>query len=126
MASSTSESLPLPDDALIVRGRKMSSVEPMRVSAKKHHRKHGSYALSGWCAPGLDADQIARIAGERLPHDEIRVTTAGKLRGAGYAVEQDRPNHACISLEDMPSEADLAVFDRLFDPPQCNPVAREE
>jgi hypothetical protein len=114
----------LPDSAVIVRGGKGKRGDLERA-AEKSHRVQGQYAVSGCSAPDCSADEIAFMAGNRLPHPEMRVATAGALREAGFTVEPDgRPPHVSIKLPTEPTDEDWQRFDEAFEPPIPNPVGR--
>jgi hypothetical protein len=61
-----------------------------------------------------------------LPHPQIRVTTVGKLRAAGYEVVlRGKYGHALILLDDSPSDDDWPKLASLFDPARPNPGYEE-
>jgi len=111
----------MPDEA--VRGGE-SKARDMWISARKHHRRYGEYALSGCCYPNSNAEQVAEAAGsDYLPQPRMRSCRAGDLRKAGYPVENG-PGHVDIKLPDPPTDEDWKNLDEVFGPPVENPVAR--
>jgi hypothetical protein len=127
-ASQAEQQRALPNDAVVIRGGE-SKVRDMRISARKHHRLHGEWALSGCASPGKDAQGIAHEAGAKvLPHPCMRETTAGALRDVVESVEFDRENddpHVKIKFATDPTDADLVAVRSLLGPIQPNPVAQE-
>lgn len=99
--------------------------ESMATNANTHFDKYGEYALSVYSRPHLTAGQIAAVAG--VPHNQMRVSTAGRIRAAGYDVvpsEQHGPAHADLPLPDPPTANDWAALQAAFDPPSPNPARK--
>ena len=111
----------LPDDAIVVRGGLMLAAD-LAVGAQSHFDAHGFYALSVYCVPGRTADEIA--IGVPLRHSNIRASTVGRLRSAGYEIvaSPGPPGHADLVLPTPPTDHDWKALDRVFDPPRPNPA----
>lgn len=128
MASKPSDPPPFPPDALVVRGGECA-VKYMRINAERHHTKHGVYALSAWCVPGLDADATARHARDQGEHYmrqvSMRAITVEDLVLMGFAVVRDEPppGHIAIMLSSPLSEEELVTLNAIFGPIIDNPVA---
>ena len=109
-----------PDDATIVLRAGVMSVENVRRAAE---RTFAVYAVYGISVEGVidttvqEACRSERIAGYR----RIRLSTFGRVRGAGFALLAtfDHP-HFTLVLADL-SELTLARLDRCFDAPIPNP-----
>jgi len=111
----------LPDDAFVVRGGVMN-VRDLEVGAYTHYDMTGDYALSVFCVPGSTVEETAIVA-ER-PNAQIRVSTVGRIRGAGYEVtlSEPPPGHSDLHLPSPPSDADWDTLRaHVFDPPIPNP-----
>jgi hypothetical protein len=93
-----------------------------RARRYKNSRRGRSYAISCSCLVGRTADEIAGISG--LPHDDLRETTVGAIRAAGYRIaRQGRdPWHVQVRPSD-PSINDWRGFDKAFGPTRPNPAA---
>lgn len=87
--------------------------------------------MSVYSIPGLDARQIAalRVGSEGLPHGEIRESTVGRVREAGYHVtlsekEGYAEGHCDLIVPWEPSNEDCDKLLRLFDKKRPNPAKR--
>jgi hypothetical protein len=105
--------------------------DSLRISAEANYRDEGLYAVSMWSLPGLDAADIAREVGtEELPHGQIRASTVGRLRAAGFEVVRSEPvpgrapGHVDVILARPLTEEAADALRAEFDPGQPNPVAR--
>ncbi|CUU57628.1 hypothetical protein Ga0074812_113126 [Parafrankia irregularis] len=87
-------------------------------SAHKAHRKLGRPGISVFGAEGLSAKLLLEVLGDRLPHDRVRLSTAGRIRASGFEVEATLADlHQTIWFGDSYT---LATFDALreaFGPP---------
>lgn len=109
-----------PDDATVVLRAGAMSAESVRRAAE---RTFTLYAVYGISVEGViettvqEACRGERIAGYR----RIRLSTFGRVRGAGFALLAtfDHP-HFTLVLADL-SELTLARLDRCFDEPIPNP-----
>jgi hypothetical protein len=127
----------LPPNAVVVRGGQMEPVTTVKA-LRKERRERGRYALSVYSIHGLDAHRIAlRVGTPDLPHPEMRESTAGRIREAGYeiALSQEEgyaEGHCDLvvpweSSEDASEEWLLNHSERLlelFDKKSPNPVKR--
>ena len=76
----------LPLSAVVVRGGQMEPAITVRA-LRKERMERGRYALSVYSIPDLDAHRIAlRVGTPDLPHPEMRESTIGKIRQAGYEI----------------------------------------
>lgn len=110
-----------PDDAAVVLRGGMLAADGVRRSAE---RTFDAYAIYGLSVEGvidrtvLDACRGERVAGYR----QIRLSTFGRLRGAGFALlaSFDHP-HFTVVLPDL-SELTVARLGSCFDDPIPNPA----
>ena len=109
-----------PDDTTVVlRGGAMSADNVRRAA----ERTFDLYAIFGISVEGVlestvqEASRGDRLAGYR----HVRLSTFGRVRGAGFALLAtfDRP-HFTLVLPDL-SDFTLARLDRCFDGPIANP-----
>jgi hypothetical protein len=123
---------PLPDEAFVVRAGLMESKQ-LRLNAEAHHieklAEDGSdeWALSVFSVPELEADEIAM--GAPFPNKQMRITTVGVLRAAGYDVTPspwEHPLHADLRFISEPTEDDFEALRAIFDPPRPNPRLAED
>jgi hypothetical protein len=92
----------------------------IKVSADAHEAKHLIRALSIFSGPALTTNQIARKA--RQPHGQLRESTIGQLRHAGYEVTTPARNgHCLILLAEVASADEADILDACFDSPIPNP-----
>jgi len=118
-----SENDPVLDEALCVRGGLMG-VSSLLKSAARAKRREGAPGISVFC--GHPESTVADLVGAGdIPHRQIRVSTAGAIRSAGFTVRrQGRWPHCTV---DMSPEADEASASRLaacFGEPELNPRPR--
>jgi hypothetical protein len=114
----------LPDDALVLRGGHMQP-DTLETNALTEYDASGRYALSVFSAPGLDREQLARVAAQ--PRGQVRLSTVGRIRTAGYEIvrsENIAPAHADLILPNPPTDADYEAVIAAFDPPVPNPARR--
>jgi hypothetical protein len=121
---------PLPDDAVVVRGGQ-GKAEDMKKNAEAHEKANpGEYALSGFCVPGLGADDTARFAREQgdfyMPQPTMRAITVGALAREGFSVRKDEPppGHVAIMLSSPLVDAEIEQLSGMFGPIVDNPVAK--
>jgi hypothetical protein len=122
----------LPDEAVLVRGGEMY-VKDLTTSAMAHFERHGSYAISLWSYPLMDASEIAQEVGRLadaegvrlLPNPKMRQTTAGALRALGYAPVPGggRRGHVTLALDALPDDTEWASLVTAFQPAETNPIA---
>lgn len=104
------------------------TITSLEESMDSHHDKHpGEYALSMNCIPGLTTDAVAVRAG--MPHDELRPTTVGQVRGAGFEITQtpgrwEKTGHCDVYHVDgkqrMPTAIELLKLQQAFGAPIPN------
>lgn len=94
----------------------------LALGAQSHFDAEGIYALSVFSVPEMTADEIAQ--GVPLRHSMIRVSTAGRLRAAGYeVVSSPGPlGHADLLLPNPPTNDDWRALDAAFDPSRPHPA----
>jgi hypothetical protein len=115
---------PLPDDVtIIVRGGVMK-IADLRRNALITQRRHGFYGISVFAAVDMTVEQLL-VGAVYIPHRQIRTTTAGRVRAAGFPLRRTLilPYHYDIVLDDL----DDPTFGRLlehFEPPIDNPHPR--
>jgi hypothetical protein len=128
----TEDQYDLPDTALVVRGGEMNLTN-LSASAEAEYAETGEYALSFWASADLDVGGIVRAArhqgeltGDRnIPHGRVQVSTAGRIRAAGFdLVATPPPGHYSLVLPDPPTVADYAAVMSAFDSPVPNPEGR--
>jgi hypothetical protein len=107
----------LPDDCVLVRGGRME-VRDLIVSACGCHDRHGYFGWSFWGRPGASADEIAEDA--QFPHPNMRESTVGRLRGAGFEPQIDHlepdDDHIQVRLDREPDEPLCERLRAAFDP----------
>lgn len=115
----------LPDDAIVVRGGVMEPRQ-MEINAYTTYDDIGEYALSVCSLPDADLDEILRVG--RLRNGQVRVSTAGRIRKAGYEVVRSEPPpaHADLKLGRAPTSADWVALRDIFDPPVPNSHRRTD
>jgi hypothetical protein len=100
------------------------ALDTLRVNAFTHFDEHGEFAISVFSAPGLDIEQLALLADQ--PHPKIRISTAGRVRAAGYEIvrsEEEALGHADVKLPSEPTDDMLDALRSAFDDPEPNPAA---
>ncbi len=111
----------LPGESVLVRGG-VATAQNLASGAFRHFRDCGVYAISLWSVPGLDGDEIARVAREQsedhLPHRQMQTSTVGRLRTYGYELVPTGPDgHYSLMLPSPPTDVDwdnlMAAFDKL-------------
>jgi hypothetical protein len=117
--------MPLPDDAIVVRGG-VGAPETIAVNAYTTFDTDGFWGVSGFSAAGLTVGEIAQLAYEqgRLPHPQIRTSTAGQVRDGGFEIEETSDDYPHVDIL-VPPEPDDEVWARLadlFDDPIPNPA----
>jgi hypothetical protein len=97
----------------------------METNAATHYDEFGEYALSVWSLPGADVATIAAAA--NLPHSVIRVSTARRIRAAGYELVRSEPppSHVDLKLPNPPTSQDWETIRSIFDEPITNPYRRQ-
>lgn len=117
--------MPLPDDAIVVRGG-VGAPETIAVNAQSTFDTDGFWGVSGFSAAGLSADEIAQLVYEqgRLPHPRVRTSTARRIRDAGFQIEetQDDYPHVDIFVPPDPSAELCSQLADAFDDPIPNPA----
>jgi hypothetical protein len=123
----------LPDEAVVVRGGVLPSLEAARESAEdcfeemQRQSGEGVYGISVCSLPDRTAEQILRDLQEsnRLPHPKIRQTSVGRLRGLGFDVwPSGWFGHATLEFSRLPTEQDWERIQLAFRAPERNPVKK--
>jgi hypothetical protein len=101
----------------------------LRERTEANQRKRGTYAVSVWAIPGLDADGICRAAREcgdqYLPHSDIQASTVEAVEEAGcYLDPLDPPGHYGLTFSGAPTDQEIAAVMSAFSEKRPNPVAR--
>jgi len=106
----------------------------LTVSASTCFGRRGFYGLSLWSYPGMTATEIAeevgRVAAERgivlLPNLQMRQSTAGALREAGYEITPGGGlrGHVTLVLDELPVDTCWAGLTNLFQAEEPNPIGR--
>ena len=119
----------IPDEAVVVRGGAEWSRERLISSAEVHFRERGEDALTVWSLPDRTAEEIVLATGEKFfPHGQVRASTAGRLRAAGFEVVESEPNpdeppgHIDVKPNGRLDNAGADAFTAAFDPPIPNPL----
>jgi hypothetical protein len=114
------------DEAVVVRGG-LSTAETLSKTALAHYDVYDEYAVSVRSAPGMTADELAYVK-PPLPQQNLRETTVGALRQAGFDVVRDEPppKHALIMLEPVPTDDDYLRITAIFGTPRANPAYQKE
>lgn len=101
--------------------------QDLTKAVEKSFHKLGVFSLSAQCFPGLDAEETAMASPpERLRNPQMRVSTVGALRAAGFTVQRtDDRGHARLYLRIPMSDDDWKQLDDAFGPPCANPRAKE-
>jgi hypothetical protein len=97
-------------------------VVPMRFALDTCERRYGFYGLSFFGDNDLSVEQIVALAGSRLEHLRVRVSTVGQLRACG--LEPFRSGefpHLSVRFEVSPSDEELVELAEAFDPAISNP-----
>lgn len=112
---------PLRDDAIVVRfGRDSLRVEHLRGQASLCHEAQGFYGISFYGDNDLSLDEVSRLAAK--PNRELRTSTVGRLRKAGFHLERrGRFPHLTLRFGANPSDENLRAVEAVFDPPERNP-----
>ena len=117
------ERIPLPDDAVVVRGGVLPTEKTIEAAQKCHAQKR-IWALSGASRVGEPAEAIAEQSHRIWSYPQMSVGVAGELREAGFPPYFDGPgDHVQI---DLPGEPDLGMCETLrkLMPARSNPYYR--
>jgi hypothetical protein len=118
------ESDDLPDDAIVVRGGLMQNIDEMVEDARDEMARVGYPGLSVRAGVGVTVEELVRAG--QLPNNQIRVSTAGRVRKDGYSFSRiSGPYHYNIVLPSLDPKT-VAQLSDSFDEPQANPVPRDE
>ncbi len=108
----------IPDDGLLVRGGLMS-LPVLRLAAEVTAEKLGSPGVSVFGGEGWTLEDV--LAQASIPHAQVRVTSAGRLRAAGFEVEKTLgAGHYTVWLPDVEDDT-LSRLADAFDSPRPNP-----
>lgn len=115
----------LPDDAIVVRGGEMAP-DRVQKNALAHFRDCGVYGVSVWSIPDLSAHEIVRTVRRAdpldLPHGQMRISTVGQIREAGYELVPTGPrHHFTLLLPTPPTDDDWDRLQALFAGPHSCP-----
>ena len=115
------EELPPADASVVIRAGVMarSSIEE---AASRTRERYGVLGISVEGAIDIGVAEACRTSRRLQQHGMIRLSTFGRVRGAGFALLAtfDHP-HFTLLLPDL-SEITLARIDRCFDDPIPNPA----
>jgi hypothetical protein len=118
------ESDDLPDDAIVVRGGLMQNIDEMVEDARDEMARVGHPGLSVRAGVGVTLVELVRAG--QVPHNQIVVSTAGRVRKDGYSfVKIPGEYHYNIVLPSLEPTTVAQLADS-FDGPQPNPVPRNE
>lgn len=103
----------MPDDALVIRGGKMENLGGLRDAAVDFFDGFGFYGISAW--GGIDVEINDLIVAGSVLNGTIAVSTAGRIRQAGFVVELTMgPRHCTIDLGEYPTDDVLWAFRKAF------------
>lgn len=124
--SDEEEGARLPDEAIVTRGG-LSTADTLCKTALAHFDVHNEFGISVRCKPPMTADQLA-LVDPPLPQKQLRETTVGALREAGFDVVPDEPppTHALIMLQPVPTDDDYLRITAIFGQPRQNPAFTKE
>jgi hypothetical protein len=107
----------LPDEAFLVRGQPLDR-DRFEGSVRRHFKVTGIHGFSVFGIAGATPSEIVRRCRLRdeldLKGEYIRVTTAGAVRGAGYALDNDHSWHQLIVFPRKPTRLDWEAIDAIF------------
>ncbi|MGI8425316.1 MAG: hypothetical protein ACR2FO_01080 [Actinomycetota bacterium] len=110
---------PLWDETIVVRFGLMD-VASIQAAAALFKAERGVFGLSAYGDNGLAMKETARQA--RRPHKQLRTTTVGRLKSAGFVVKRTgKWPHLTISAEVTAGAEMLSKITELFDDPVPNP-----
>lgn len=110
------------DVVVVIRGGAHGiAAETVARAATRNLKAFGILGLSVYLAIDHPVDDLCHGLDELRRYGQIRLSTAGRVHGAGFALlaTGERP-HFDIVLPDLAAET-LLRLDRAFDPPQPNP-----
>jgi hypothetical protein len=107
----------LPDDALVIGGGTLRRTDLER-SVETSIPKLGRPALSVFSAEVRVPADLIESAGARLRHPQLCLSSAGRLRVAGFELQQTfEPPHYSVWLDETNWREQLRAFGAAFDPP---------
>jgi hypothetical protein len=112
--------------SVVVRGGDMDD-EKLQRNAEEHHghpRTKGEWALSVATIAGANEAEVVASAGS-IRQRVYRVSTAGVLADAGFAVVSDRSPHGLILLDGWPDGGTCERLRVLFSGDHVNPHYEE-
>lgn len=112
-----------PDDACVVLRAGVMAPDVLRRSAERTFDVFAVYGISVEGVIGQTVLAACRTSEGLAAYRQIRLSSFGRLRGAGFAVLAtfDHP-HFTVALPDL-SEFTVARLDRCFDDPIPNPAS---
>ena len=112
-----------PDDAIVVVRGGLLAADSVRRTAAVSMREHGFFGVSVYAALGVSVEELVGATPElgRDRYKQLRATTAGALRGAGFVLlaTQARP-HYDVVLDDL-EDPTIERLRGCFGPPFPNP-----
>ena len=109
----------LDDEALVVRGGLMKLVTT-RISVDTCLARRGYYGLSFFGDNDLSLDEIVDLG--PIEHAMVRVSTAGRVRQAGYEPERTGTYpHLTVRFDISPTDDELVELAAAFDSAIPNP-----
>ena len=108
----------LPDDALVVRGGLMQLPALTKAVEKCITEQHRP-GLSVFAGEVATKQELVEAAGNRLRDTQVRFTTVGRLRAAGFTDMEQTSEipHDSIWLPDQDWGGHLGALEAVFDPP---------
>jgi len=109
--------LHLPDDALVVRGGIMLRRDLVKAATMMSEIS-GELGISTRAGADVSWEDLA----SDLPQPQVRLSTAGRLRAAGFevALTGDRERHATVYLGAELTDDVLQRLTGAFEPPRAN------
>jgi hypothetical protein len=91
----------------------------LRKPAERQHALGKGYVISVFSLAGESVEEIAAVA--ELPNEQIRTSTVGEIRAAGFdVVPEGRPGHAQVTFPDVTNKT-LDGFRAAFGEVRDNP-----
>jgi len=107
----------LSDQGWVIRGGTMQT-QSLLLAVDKAERQLGRPGISVYAADSPTVAELLVRLGPRLPHPQICVTRVGRLRCAGFEIEQtgELPHHTLWLPKDRSSADAIRLLRVTFDP----------